>query len=339
MPRYADDRIGYFITARKHYGNDDLASPFQRFIERWNLDGGPIVFTLTNEIPPQYRDTVRRAILTWNYAFARIGHPHAIEVRDPPTDPSFDPDDARYNTVRWITSDSPTSSAYSPHESDPDTGQIIRAEVVIDGESMRSIRLGFTNRVEPVERERANLYAAGPPLQSAAVSPGDDEQPIDVMTCDIADASTVQAAVGMSELLASPQVTSAERERYAQQWLFATVLHEVGHTLGLRHNFLGSTEITRAPSFTTPRSRRRSDHRVGNGLQPRERGGAQRAAGSVLCDAARDVRLLGDPIRLHRYPRETRPTPSRERCGRSQRGPPSPGMHTGRMRTCSSPTP
>ncbi len=255
VPRYADDRIGYFITARKHYGNDDLASPFQRFIERWNLESGPIVFTLTNEIPPQYRETVKRAILTWNYAFARIGHPNAIEVRDQPADTAFDPDDARYNSVRWITSDSPTFSAYSPHESDPDTGQIIRAEVVIDGESMRSIRLGYTNRVEPVQRERASLYAPGPPLEATvAAALAADDRPIDVMTCDIADSSTVQASIGMSELLSNPRVTAAEREHYAQQWLFATVIHEVGHTLGLRHNFLGSTQYTYAqlhdPAFT-----------------------------------------------------------------------------------------
>jgi hypothetical protein len=280
VPRYADDRIGYFITARKHYGNDDLASPFQRFIERWNLDAGPIVFTLTNEIPPQYRETVKRAILTWNYAFARVGHPNAIEVRDQPGDPSFDPDDARYNSVRWITSDSPTFSAYSPHESDPDTGQIIRAEVVIDGESMRSIRLGYTNRVEPVERERASLYASGPPLQSTlAAKLADDEQPIDVMTCDIADSSTVQASIGMSELLSNPRVTAAERDRYAQQWLFATVLHEVGHTLGLRHNFVGSTQYTYAqlhdPAFTASHGISASvmDYNPANVAAPTERQG------------------------------------------------------------------
>ncbi|MBV8642626.1 MAG: DUF5117 domain-containing protein, partial [Candidatus Eremiobacteraeota bacterium] len=38
VPRYADDRVGYFITARKRYGNDAVASPFERFIDRWNLD-------------------------------------------------------------------------------------------------------------------------------------------------------------------------------------------------------------------------------------------------------------------------------------------------------------
>ena len=55
VPRLADDRIGYFITARKRYGNDTAATPFERFIERWNLDDGPITFYLTNEIPAEYR--------------------------------------------------------------------------------------------------------------------------------------------------------------------------------------------------------------------------------------------------------------------------------------------
>ncbi|MBV8750160.1 MAG: DUF5117 domain-containing protein, partial [Candidatus Eremiobacteraeota bacterium] len=132
VPRFADDRVGYFITARKRYGNDAAATPFERFIERWNLDNGPITFYLTNEIPAEYRATVRRGILAWNDAFAKIGRPNAIVVKDPPSDPAFDPDDARYTTVRWITSDQPNFSAYSPHVSDPDTGQIIRAEVVID---------------------------------------------------------------------------------------------------------------------------------------------------------------------------------------------------------------
>jgi hypothetical protein len=277
VPRYADDRVGYFITARKHYGNDEVATPFERFIERWNLDAGPIVFTLTNEIPQQYRDTVRRAILTWNYSFAKLGYSNAIQVREPPTDPGFDPDDARYNSVRWITSDSPSFSAYSPHVSDPDTGQILRAEVVIDGESMRSIRLGFTDRVAPVARERARAYAAPASVLIPRSADTDDDQAIDAQSCDVMSSSASQAALGMSMLRANPQTTPAQRERYAQDWLFATVLHEVGHTLGLRHNFQGSTAFSYAqlhdPAFTAEHGITGSvmDYNPANVAAPNER--------------------------------------------------------------------
>ncbi len=254
VPRYADDRIGYFITARKRYGNDAAASPFERFIERWNLGDGPITFYLTDEIPKEYRDTVRRGILAWNDAFARIGHPGAIVVKDRPSDPAWDPDDARYTTVRWITSDQSDFSAYSPHVSDPDTGQIIRAEVVVDGESLRAIKRGYVDRVLPAQRARVNAFAdpaaalAAQAAQAAAPDESADQW------CSLEEDSLAQAALGSALLAARPKAGAAERERYAQQWLYNTVMHEVGHTLGLRHNFQGSTAFTYAqlhdPKFT-----------------------------------------------------------------------------------------
>jgi hypothetical protein len=250
LPRYADDRVGYFITARKRYGNDAMASPIERFIDRWNLDAGPITFYLTNEIPPEYRDTVRRAILAWNGAFARVGHPNAIVVKDPPTEPGWDPDDARYTTVRWITSDQPDFSAYSPHVTDPDTGQIIRAEVVIDGESLRAIKRGYVDRVSPLMRVRQNAFADPAEYVAEALSREGGDGDVERFQED----SVVQAAIGTQLLMANPRATAIDREKYAQAWLYSTVLHEVGHTLGLRHNFRGSTAYSEAelhdPSFT-----------------------------------------------------------------------------------------
>jgi hypothetical protein len=240
VPRYADDRVGYFITARKRYDDDSLASPFERFVERWNLDRGPITFYLTNEIPQQYRETVRRGLLAWNDAFARIGRRDVIIVRDQPEDPNWDPDDARYSTVRWITSDRPEFSAYSPSVADPRTGQIIRAEVVIDGESLRTIKRGYVDTIVPLRRID-NMLA--PPAGSLSEE-----------VCDYAAGSLSQTALGTMLLAAHGHGTPADRERYATSWLYATVMHETGHTLGLRHNFEGSTAYTQAqlhdPQFT-----------------------------------------------------------------------------------------
>jgi hypothetical protein len=253
VPRYADDRVGYFITARKHFGNDVSTLPTERFIDRWNLDAGPIVFTLTNEIPPTYRDTVRRGILAWNAAFAKIGYPHAIVVHDPPADPAFDPEDARYNSVRWLTSDAPGFVAISPHISDPDTGQIIRTEVVIDGESMRAVRRGYVDRVLPVLRIQRNAFSAMAQLEPDASTDAIDGTSGD-LTCDDAAIETNQAALGMSMLIGQQHGSVRQREAYAQAFLYSTVMHEVGHTLGLRHNFEGSTAFTYAelhdPAFT-----------------------------------------------------------------------------------------
>jgi hypothetical protein len=250
VPRYADDRVGYFITAHKRYGDDSLTTPFERFIDRWNLDDGPITFYLTNEIPQEYRATVRRGILAWNEAFAKAGRPNAIVVKDQPTDPSWDPDDARYSTVRWILSDEPNSfAAYSPHVSDPDTGQIIRATVVIDGEAMRTIKRGFVDRVAPAQR--ASLAAYADPEHAAALLA---DATIDENACTEQETGAAQAALGTLMLAQGGHATAAAREHYAQAWLYNTVMHEVGHTLGLRHNFEGSTAYSyrdlHDPAFT-----------------------------------------------------------------------------------------
>ena len=234
VPRLADDRVGYFITAHKRFDDDTSPSPFVRYIDRWNFKRGPIVYYLTNEIPARYKAAIRAGLLAWNDAFAKAGIPNAVEVRDQPTDPAWDPDDVRYSTVRWITSDRRPFSAYGPHISDPRTGEIIRVEIVIDGETLRSIKRGYTDQVVP---SRVARDASGLPLATSALA----NVCTDTATCDTnQDDSADLAAAGSVALRASggtPQAT----ERYANEWLTSVVLHESGHNFGLRHNFISAT--------------------------------------------------------------------------------------------------
>jgi len=75
-PRLADDRVGYFITARRQF--DDLSDPgsFARYIERWDIRKRdpaarmspakkPVIYYLSNDIPARYRPAIRSALLTW----------------------------------------------------------------------------------------------------------------------------------------------------------------------------------------------------------------------------------------------------------------------------------
>ena len=219
VPRLADDRVGYFITAQKRFDDDAAPSPFTRYIDRWNFARGPIVYYLTNEIPPQYKPAIRSALLEWNVAFAKAGIPNAIEVRDQPNDPSWDPDDVRYSTVRWIASDKPAFAAYGPHIADPRTGEIIRVEIVIDGEVMRAVKRGFVDQVKPIRGASTMATCAG------------------AEECDdYAETSAEQAAEGTLSLVAAG-ASSAQTEAFAEDWLKSVVLHESGHNFGLRHNF------------------------------------------------------------------------------------------------------
>ena len=230
VPRYSDDRVGYFVTARKTFGDDNRESTFERFINRWNVRNGPITFYLTNEIPTQYKPTIRRALLNWNDAFAKSGYPHAIEVRDQPSDPNWDPDDVRYTSVRWITSEVSEFSAYSPSIVNPETGQILRGEIVIEGESLRAIKRGFVETVVPTRGSPSAL----------------DGDPSRLAACEYADASLTQASVGMMALAARGRITPVQKEKFAEDWLYSVVLHEAGHVFGLRHNFQGSSAFSYA---------------------------------------------------------------------------------------------
>jgi Met-zincin/Domain of unknown function (DUF5117) len=220
MSRLADDRVGYFTTTRKRFGDDDARTPLVRYIHRWDLRKGPITYYLSNEIPPQYRPVVARALSAWGEAFAKIGYPHAIEVKEQPADPAWDPDDIRYTTVRWIDSDVPSFAAYAPTIVDPLTGQILRASIVIDGEAMRTIKRGYADMVSPLRGENT----------TAACQAYDCTYMAD--SASLAAAGTI--ALGF-------HVPQTKREQYAEEWLQSVVLHEAGHTFGLRHNFASST--------------------------------------------------------------------------------------------------
>jgi hypothetical protein len=250
IPRIADDRVGYFITAQKRFDNDALPTPFVRFIDRWNFANGPVVYYLTNEIPAEYKEPIRKALLEWNVAFAKVGIPNAIEVRDQPDDPSWDPDDVRYSTVRWITSDRPAFAAYGPNISDPRTGEVIRVEIVIDGETMRAVKRGYGDWVVPTRKETLDA-TTGLPLQSQRdVAYGCDGSG----ECDTFEQDSAElAAIGTFALRtagASPQAT----DRYAEDYLQSVVLHESGHNFGLRHNFISSNlyslDQIHNPAFT-----------------------------------------------------------------------------------------
>jgi hypothetical protein len=208
VPRLADDRVGYFDDTLKDLNDAKSATPFVHFIERWDLRRKPIVFYMTNEVPTAYRESVRQGILAWNAAFAKIGVHDAVEVRDQPADPAFDPDDARYSTIRWITSDTPNFGAYTGVYSDPYTGEIYRAEIVVDGEYMRTVRSGYQENVAPAVTESDEAAAA--------------------------------AQAGYAMVAARTLGYHLDADRFVAQFVQAEVMHETGHAFGLRHNFAAS---------------------------------------------------------------------------------------------------
>ena len=83
-PRYADERVGYFISAFKDFSRDTAESFFVRYVNRWRLekrDSGstlsaplrPITLYIDHTVPLEWRPYVRAGILEWNRAFEEAG--------------------------------------------------------------------------------------------------------------------------------------------------------------------------------------------------------------------------------------------------------------------------
>lgn len=334
-PRKADQRVGYFTTSYSDLGKYSNKETKVRYINRWHLEKAdpklklsppkePIVFYVEHTVPVRYRRWVEKGILDWNKAFEKVGIHNAIKVhfQDAKTGAfmDLDPEDVRYNFIRWLNND--IGTAIGPSRTDPRTGQILDADIILtdgwirhynfnfndllpktamqgfDGESLAWLAKhpGWDPRIrfaDPAHRDtvRRNILLqsmqpnAG---QAMAKTPtrllGDD--PHDGLVnrtvqvngrCDAAAGLAFEVALMRLHLSTFDDVDGADAkpkgkdakpkgkkdkgkddkpknpkkdndglidgmpESFVGPLLAHLVSHEVGHTLGLRHNFKGSS--------------------------------------------------------------------------------------------------
>lgn len=214
-PRLYDDRVGFFSTGFYEFGAPENRVKEVEYINRWRLEKKdptaalsepvkPLIYYIGPEVPAKWRPYLKQAVEDWQPAFEQAGFKNAILARDAPTkaeDPDFDPDDIRYNVIRWLPSAS--ENAYGPHISDPRTGEILNADVKVYYNVLKLAETWYFTQVSPSDPRAHTL-----PL---------------------------------------PDDTTGQLLRYA-------ISHEIGHTLGLRHNFGASSAYSianlRSPQWT-----------------------------------------------------------------------------------------
>jgi Met-zincin/Domain of unknown function (DUF5117)/Domain of unknown function (DUF5118) len=159
VPRLYDPRVGYFSQPLLDFTNDTSLERAIDPIIRWNFGArtsgapanaaNPIVYYISNDIPLEYRQTVRDALLTWNNAFAKVGILNAIDVEQQPSDPSFDSDDIRHNMIRWVDTSYPEYGAQALIIDDPRTGEELNVGVNFDAAGPMHARLAYKYAVAP----------------------------------------------------------------------------------------------------------------------------------------------------------------------------------------------
>ena len=254
--RPADPRVGYFTTTVADFTDDLARSPRERFINHWRLEKKdpaaalsepvkPITYWLDRTIPLKYRDAITTGILEWNKAFERIGFKNAIVVKVQPDDSTFDTLDVGVTSVRWMVNAEPSYGAIGPTHVDPRSGEILDAAIAIESLSSRDLRAARTQVLDLAHNFdfAALLQAPASELAPAAASPGHGAGvALDPQACLAGDYGAEEAGYGLDVLAARGEIDpdSPEANAYVQAYLTNVTMHEVGHTLGLRHNFRAS---------------------------------------------------------------------------------------------------
>jgi hypothetical protein len=252
-PRVADARVGHFTSGVMDFGDDLARTPRQRFVNRWRLEKKdpsaavsepvqPITFWLDRNIPEKYREPITAGVLEWNKAFERIGFRNAIRVQMQPEDADWDTLDYGRASIRWLTSVDPAFGAIGPSHVDPRSGEILDADIAVESLSSRYLR-----------SLRAQVIAA--PAASGAGHEGHAHGSAGafgslgakaIAQCEFADQAAEQLSYALDVLEARGDLdpASPEAERFVHDYLKDVTMHEVGHTLGLRHNFRASRIYT-----------------------------------------------------------------------------------------------
>jgi hypothetical protein len=164
--RIADERVGYFTTAYSDlskYQEDDTKV---RYINRWHLEKRdpklklsppkePIRFYIEHTTPVRYRRWVKEGIEYWNKAFEKVGLIDAIvvEYQDAQSGANMekDPEDVRYNFVRWLNND--IGTAIGPSRVHPETGQILDADIILTDGWIRHFNFNYNDLMPKLAME------------------------------------------------------------------------------------------------------------------------------------------------------------------------------------------
>lgn len=240
-PRIGDPRVGYFTVNYEDLTDASKYDPNVNLIQRWHLEKADpslaisppkkaIVFYIDNAVPQEYRAAVQKGLLMYNEAFEAVGIRDAIQVKQMPDDADWDIADLRYNTVRWTTG---MPFAIALFRANPVTGEILNACINMDAGFASTGLFTFDQVIDPAAYAR--------PVQDPLKAKWSSR------LCDLNSQGRAIQTIGRyaAELL-SPPGLPFNKKAYIDEYITEVVAHEMGHCLGLRHNFAASTQFTEA---------------------------------------------------------------------------------------------
>ncbi|NBO38963.1 hypothetical protein EBU99_10315 [bacterium] len=205
--------IGYFPASRGTSSEENMPIAHYKIDVSSRKPAQQIVYL--KGFPSDYADVAKRAIESWNISFGFAA------FRAEVAGDAIDLGDPRYNVVKWIDGldEEVPWAGYAPTMANPVTGEVLATQILINGSTTLKNFDGiykYTTEAAPQFNKLSGKIGNVPLVEGAGENP---------VVSFFADTNTKSA------------------DEYIKGYYFSVIMHEFGHSLGLRHNFAGSTVI------------------------------------------------------------------------------------------------
>ncbi len=223
------NNVGYFENYPVHEaGTGNKATYIARFDHNKT-----ILFYLSQNIPAKHVQAVKDGVLYWNKAFGK----EVIKVKILPK--NLDVHEPGINLIKWLSWDT-AGFAYANTSVDPLTGEALQATVYMTSSfgkgGLKRAKYYLQRLHDETSRPKVKVSLKGFHENALCERSHSDEK------------ARLTSLIDTISNIDSLNISDVEKEkiylRYSNDYIRETVAHEVGHNLGLRHNFAASTQTT-----------------------------------------------------------------------------------------------